>query len=121
MTVTVGEAVVVVVGTAEEVGRMATAGELVDWVVDVVEDERDGEPVTVEVVEVVAVEVEVEAEVRGMIGVVLEVVEGLDVEDVEVLVGDSVTVGWTVEITVVPTTPLRVKISVLHDVERVNI
>lgn len=114
---TVGEAVVVVVGTAEEVGRMATAGELVDWVVDVVEDERDGEPVTVEVVEVVAVEVEVEAEVRGMIGVV----EGLDVEDVEELVGDSVTVGWTVEITVVPTTPLQGNISILHDLGRANI
>ena len=34
MTVT-GEAVVVVVGTADEVGRIAAAGEVVDWVVDV--------------------------------------------------------------------------------------
>ena len=29
------EEAVVVVGTADEVGRIATAGELVDWVVDV--------------------------------------------------------------------------------------
>lgn len=34
MTVT-GEAVVVVEGTADEVGRIAAAGEVVDWVVDV--------------------------------------------------------------------------------------
>lgn len=34
MTVT-GEAVVVVVGTADEVGRIAAAGEVVDWAVDV--------------------------------------------------------------------------------------
>lgn len=123
---TVGEAVVVVVGTADEVGRMATAGELVDWVVDVGEDEWEGEPVTVEVVEVVAVEVEVEVEVdvRGrmgvVLGVVLGVVEGLDVEGVEELVGDLVTVGWTVEITVVPTTPLQVEISILHDLGAAN-
>lgn len=58
-------------------------------------------------VEVVTVEVDVE--VRGTTGVVVGVVEELDVEDVEELVGVSVTVGWTVEITVVPTTPLRVE------------
>lgn len=113
---TVGEAVVVV-GTADEVGRIATAGELVDWLVDVEEDEREGELVTVEVVEVVAVEVEVEGEVRGRMGLV----EELEVEDVEELVGEAVTVGWTVEITVVPTTPLQVEISILHDLGRVNI
>ena len=33
-----GEAVVVVVGTADEVGRIGTAGELGDWVVEI-EDE----------------------------------------------------------------------------------
>lgn len=37
MTVT-AEAVVVVVGSADEVGRIAAAGELVDWVVEI-EDE----------------------------------------------------------------------------------
>ena len=67
------------------------------------------------------VEVEVEVDVKGSMGVVLGVVEGLDVEDVEELVGDSVTVGWTVEITVVPTTPLQVSISILHDLGAANI
>ena len=89
MTVT-GAAVVVVVGSAYEVGRSGTTGELVDWVVDV-EDECEGELVTVEVVEVVTVEVDVE--VRGTAEVVVGVVEELDVEDVEELVGVSVTVG----------------------------
>ena len=85
-----GEDVVVVVGTADEVGRTGTTGVAVDWVVDV-EDVGDGELVTVEVVEVVAVEVDVD--VRGTAVVVLDVVEELDVEDVEELVGDWVTVG----------------------------
>ena len=97
-------AIVVVVGTAEEVGRIATAGGLVDCVVGV-EDEWAGELVTVEVVEVVAVEVKVD--VRGSGGRALGVVEELDVEDVEELLGDSVTVGSIVETTVVPTTPLQ--------------
>ena len=85
-----GEDVVVVVGTADEVGRTGTTGVAVDWVVDV-EDLGEGELVTVEVVEVVAVEVDVD--VRGTAEVVLDVVEELDVEDVEELVGDWVTVG----------------------------
>ena len=85
-----GEDVVVVVGTADEVGRTGTTGVAVDWVVDV-EDVGEGELVTVEVVEVVAVEVDVD--VRGTAVVVLDVVEELDVEDVEELVGDWVTVG----------------------------
>ena len=85
-----GEDVVVVLGTADEVGRTGTTGVAVDWVVDV-EDVGEGELVTVEVVEVVAVEVDVD--VRGTAEVVLDVVEELDVEDVEELVGDWVTVG----------------------------
>ena len=89
-------------GTADEVGRTGTTAEAVDWAVDV-EDVGGGELVTVEVVEVVAVEVDVD--VRGTAEVVLDVVEELDVEDVEVLVGDWVTVGWTVDVTVVPMTP----------------
>lgn len=93
-------AVVVVVGAAEDVGRMATAGGLVDCVVDV-GDGWVGELVTVEVVEVVAVEVR--ADVRGIGAMALGVVEELDVEDVEELLGDSVTVGSIVETTVVPT------------------
>lgn len=101
-----GVAVVVVVGTADEVGRIATAGELADRVVEI-EDEWEGEPVTVEVVEVVAVEVDVN--VKGAAGTTLGVVEELDVEDIDELLGDSVTVGSIVEITVVPTTPLRIK------------
>lgn len=107
-----GEDVVVVVGTADEVGRTGTTGVAVDWVVDMedVEDVGEGELVTVEVVEVVAVEVDVEVDVdvRGTAGVVLDVVEELDVvealdvveeldledvEDLEELVGDWVTVG----------------------------
>ena len=52
---------------------------------------------------------DVDVDVGGTAEVVLDVVEELDVEDIEELVGDSVTVGWTVEITVVPTTPLQVK------------
>ena len=80
-----GEDVVVVVGTADEVGRTGTTGVAVDWVVDV-EDVGEGELVTVEVVEVVAVEVDVD--VRGTAVVVLDVVEELDVEDLEELVGD---------------------------------
>ena len=99
-------AVVVVVGTAEDVGRIATAGGLVDCVVDV-GDEWVGELVTVEVVEVVAVEVR--ADVRGIGATALGVVEELDVEDFEELLGDSVTVGSIVETTVVPTTPVQVK------------
>ena len=66
-----------------------------------------GELVTVEVVEVVAVEVR--ADVRGIGATALGVVEELDVEDLEELLGDSVTVGSIVETTVVPTTPVRVK------------
>lgn len=102
-----GEAVVVVVAE-DMVGRMAPRGELVGWVVVVVDvvDEGEGEAVTVEVVDVVAVEVEVE--VRGEAGMALGVVEVLvveDVEDVEVLEGDSVTVGSTVRTTVFPITP----------------
>lgn len=58
-------------------------------------------------VEVIAVEVDVD--VRGMAGMILGVVDELDVEVVEELVRDSVTVGSTVEITVVPTTPLQVE------------
>ena len=88
-----GEDVVVVVGTADEVGRTGTTGVAVDWVVDV-EDIGEGELVTVEVVEVVAVEVDVD--VRGRAEIVWDVVEELDVEDVEdvrELVGDRVTVG----------------------------
>ena len=96
------EDVVVVVGTADDVGRTGTTAEAVDWAVDV-EDVGGGELVTVEVVEVVAVEVDVD--VRGTAEVVLDVVEELDVEDVEELVGDWVTVGWTVDVTVVPMTP----------------
>lgn len=103
MTVT-GEAVVVVVGTADEVGRIAGAGDSVDWVVDV-DDEPDGEAVTVDVVEVVAVGVDVD--IRGVVEIRSGVVEELDVVGVEELVGDSVTVGSIVEITVVPTTPLE--------------
>ena len=87
---------------ADDVGRIATAGELVDWLVDVVV-ERGEELVTVAVVEVVAVEVDVD--VRGMREVELDVVDEMELEDLEELVGDAVTVGWTVEITVVPTTP----------------
>ena len=98
--------VFVVVGTAEEVGRIATAGGLVDCVVDVV-DGCAGELVTVEVVEVVAVEVR--AEVRGIGATALGVDEELDLEDVEELLGDSVTVGSIVETTVVPTTPVQAK------------
>ena len=101
-----GEAVVVVVGTADEVGRIAGAGDSVDWVVDV-DDEPDGEAVTVDVVEVVAVEVDVNVDIRGVVETVLGVVEELDIEGVEELVGDSVTVGSIVKITVVPTTPLQ--------------
>ena len=88
-----GEDVVVVVGTADEVGRTGTTGVAVDWVVDVedVEDVGEGELVTVEVVEVVAVEVDVD--VRGTAKVVLDEIKELDVEDVEELVGDWVTVG----------------------------
>ena len=100
-----GEAVVVA-GAADEVGRTGAAGELVDWVGGV-EDEWAGEAVTVEVVDVVAVEVD--ADVRGTAGWVFGVVEELDVEDVEGLGGDSVTVGSTVETTVFPITPLRVE------------
>ena len=109
MVIDTGEAVVVVVGLADDVGRIATAGELVDWLVDVVDvvDERREELVTVEVVEVVAVEVDVD--VRGMGEGGLDVVDEMELEDVEELVGDSVTVGWTVEITVVPTTPKQVE------------
>ena len=102
MVIDTGGAVVVVVGLANDVGRIATAGELVDWLVDVI-DECDEELVTVEVVEVVAVEVDVD--VRGMSEGELVVVDEMELEDVEELVGDSVTVGWTVETTVVPTTP----------------
>lgn len=58
-------------------------------------------------VEVIAVEVDVD--VRGMAGMILGVVDELDVEVVEELMRDSVTVGSTVEITVVPTTPLQVE------------
>ena len=58
-------------------------------------------------VEVVAVEVDVD--VKGTVGMTIGVVEELDVEDMEELVGDSVTVGSTVEITVVPTTPVQVE------------
>lgn len=105
MTVT-GEAVVVVIGTADEVGRTGAAGELVNCVVDL-EDNGEGEAVTVEVVEVVAVEVDVD--VRGTVGIMLGVVEELDVEDMEELLGDSVTVGSIVKITVEPTTPLHVE------------
>ena len=93
MTVT-GAAVVVVVGVADDVGRTGTTGETVDWFVDV-EDVREGELVTVEVVDVVAVEVEVEVEVdvRGTAEVLLDVVVvELDVEDLDELVGDWVTV-----------------------------
>ena len=61
-----------------------------------------------EVVEVVAVEVDV-VDVRGTVGMIIGVVEGLDVEDIEELVGDLVTVGSTVAITVVPTTPVPVQ------------
>ena len=102
--------VVVVVGVADEVGRTGTTGETVDWVVDV-----EGEPVTVEVVEVVAVEVDVE--VRGAAEMMmLDVVEEeVDVEDVEELLGDWVTVGSTVAMTVVPTTPVQVETLVLCD------
>lgn len=75
MTVT-GEAVVVVVGTADEVGRIAAAGDSVDWVADV-EDEPEGEAVTVDVVEVVAVEVDVD--VKEAAGIITGVVEELDV------------------------------------------
>ena len=57
-------------------------------------------------VEVVAVEVDVD--VRGTVGIILGVVEELDVEDAVELVGDSVTVGSIVEMTVVPTTPFQV-------------
>lgn len=57
-------------------------------------------------VEVVAVEVDVD--VRGTAGMRSGVVEELDVEDIEELAGDSVTVGSIVEVNVVPTTPLRV-------------
>ena len=88
-----GEDVVVVVGTADEVGRTGTTGVAVDWVVDV-DSIGEGELVTVEVVEVVAVEVDVD--VRGRAEIVLDEVEELDVEDVEdvrELVGDRVTVG----------------------------
>ena len=97
---------VVVVGTADEVGRIAPAKELDAGVADV-EDEREGEAVTVEVVEVVAVAVEVD--VTGTVELVVGVVEGLDVLVLEELVGDSVTVGWTVEVTVEPTMPLQIK------------
>ena len=69
-------------------------------------DERGGDPVTVEVVEVVAVDVDVD--VRGAMEVVLDVVDEVDVEDVEELVGDCVTVCWTVAVTVLPTTPLQI-------------
>ncbi len=58
-------------------------------------------------VEVVAVEVDVD--VSGTVGMITGVVEELDVEDMEELVGDLVTVGSTVEITVVPTTPVQVE------------
>ena len=85
------EDVVVVVGVADEVGRTATAGELVDWMVDVVEDEREVEPVTVEVVDVVAVEVDVD--VKGTAKALLTVVDEMGVDDREELVGDAVTVG----------------------------
>lgn len=58
-------------------------------------------------VEVVAVEVDVD--VRGTTGMILGVVDEMDVEDVEELVGDPVTVGSMVEINVVPTTPSQVE------------
>lgn len=58
-------------------------------------------------VEVVAVEVDVD--VRGTVGIILGVVEELDVEDTVELVGDSVTVGSIVEMTVVPTRPFQVE------------
>ncbi len=109
-----GEDVVVVVGVADEVGRTGTTGATVDWVVDV-EDGCEDDAVTVEVVEVVAVEVDVD--VRGTAEIVLGVVDEMDVdveeEDVEELVGDSVTVGWTVAITVLPTTPCKPKVSIM--------
>lgn len=89
---------------ADDVGRIATAGELVDWLVEAVVG-RGEELVTVAMVEVVAVEVEVEVDVRGIREVELDVVDEVELEDLEELVGDAVTVGWTVEITVVPTTP----------------
>ena len=53
--------------------------------------------------------VEVDVDVRGTVGIIIGVVEELDVEDMEELVGDLVTVGSTVEITVVPTTPAQVE------------
>lgn len=58
-------------------------------------------------VEVVAVEVDVD--VRGRVGMILGVVEEPDVDDVEELVGDTVTVGSIVETTKVLTTPLQVE------------
>lgn len=58
-------------------------------------------------VEVVAVEVDVD--VRGRAGMILGVVEEPDVDDVEELVGDTVTVGSIVETTKVLTTPLQVE------------
>ena len=58
-------------------------------------------------VEVVAVEVDVD--VRGAAGMASGEVEELEVEDLDELVGDSVTVGSTVAITVLPTTPLQVE------------
>lgn len=53
--------------------------------------------------------VEVDVDVRGTAGIASGEVEELEVEDVEELAGDSVTVGSTVAITVVPTTPLQVE------------
>ena len=58
-------------------------------------------------VEVVAVEVK--ADVRGIGATAMVEVEELDVEDVEELLGDSVTVGSIVVTTVVPAMPLQAK------------
>lgn len=56
--------------------------------------------------EVVAVEVDVKG-TTGMASGEDEEDEELEVEDVEELVGDLVTVGSTVEMTVDPTTPAQ--------------
>ena len=60
-------------------------------------------------VEVVAVEVDVDVDVRGRVGMILGVVEEPDLDDVEELAGDTVTVGSIVETTKVLTTPLQVE------------
>lgn len=53
-------------------------------------------------------------EVRGTTGMI-GVVDELGVEDAEERVGDSVTVGSTVVVNVLPTTPFRGEVSMMQD------